>query len=281
MKYSVVIPCFNSMSTIEQALLSVRRQIGPQDCEIVMVSDETAVVARFTEYDRLCDKYKAILCTTDGGVGVCRTTNLGILSVTGEFVHVLHPDDWVLDGFYATMNALSSHHTGRALYCSWHLQCDEHGLARRITPVDYVLPHPLLHCGNPFATSACIVRRDAYLLHGFWDEGLRCTADWELFVRMAAQGGYATYHLPLAAYRGAVDGTASEYTRAAGNLREHLQFLDTVSRYSRIDRPMFLEFLKAKTADQAKRMHAAQDLEAASASANFLLELQETKCSRS
>lgn len=109
-KFSVVIPTYNSEETIERCLQSVLEQTYPV-YELLVVddasSDNTVKVA--SEYlEKSSISYRIIEKETNSGPGDSR--NIGISLVTGDYVAFLDSDDWyALDFLENTMAVLTEH----------------------------------------------------------------------------------------------------------------------------------------------------------------------------
>lgn len=69
------------------------------------------------------------------------------------------------------------------------VRCDDRSLCAR------------LYRSNMILTSTAVVRRDAVLAAGLFDETLRIAEDFDLFLRLAARGGAAVVEQPLVRYR--------------------------------------------------------------------------------
>jgi hypothetical protein len=77
----------------------------------------------------------------------------------------------------------------------------------------------LLSNGNAILTSATLVRREALLEVGVFDERLRCAEDWDLFLRLACRYPYASVDEMLLRYRWHASGlTKQAYPTAEGRL---------------------------------------------------------------
>lgn len=93
MKYSVIIPVYNSEKTIKRCVESITLQNRP-DVETIIINDgstdesESICKALQTEYNNIIYLYKE-----NGGVSSAR--NLGLSAATGEFIMFVDSDDYV------------------------------------------------------------------------------------------------------------------------------------------------------------------------------------------
>ena len=96
MIFSVVIPCYNCVKTLEATVNSIRA-CGLTDYEILLVddgaSDGTAKLC-----DTLCVRYPELRCVHQENAGVSAARNRGIDEAQGEYLWFVDADDTVDDG---------------------------------------------------------------------------------------------------------------------------------------------------------------------------------------
>ena len=98
---SVVIPCYNASSTIEECVLSVMDQ-SLTDLEIIVVDDGStddslAICRRLAEEDERISVYTK----KNAGQGIAR--NFGMSHATGEYIAFVDADDTVENNMYEQM----------------------------------------------------------------------------------------------------------------------------------------------------------------------------------
>ena len=89
---SVIIPVYNSVSTLERCLDSLLNQ-SFQDFEICLVDDGSNDGSSF-----ICDKYSTdnrVIVTHQDNTGVSRARNVGLRMSRGDWVCFVDSDDWV------------------------------------------------------------------------------------------------------------------------------------------------------------------------------------------
>lgn len=102
MKYSVIIPVYNSEKTIKRCIESISLQNRP-DVEIIVINDgstdktESICKALQTEHENI------IYITKENG-GVSSARNLGLSVATGEFVMFVDSDDYVDNNCFDTID---------------------------------------------------------------------------------------------------------------------------------------------------------------------------------
>lgn len=93
MIFSVIIPCYNCVKTLEATVNSIR-VCGLSDYEILLIddgsNDGTAELC-----DRLCGKYERIRCVHQSNKGVSAARNRGIDEARGEYIWFVDSDDTV------------------------------------------------------------------------------------------------------------------------------------------------------------------------------------------
>lgn len=276
MKFSVLVPCYSPIpDQLRHCLRSITSQLDLRQSEVIVLDDCTpdpAVCA-----DVVAGFPGVRLHRTDRELFGCATTNLGFSLAVGEFLHVVHPDDWPLQGFYRAILQAANHVPGVSLYATNHLDCDEHG-----RPFDAPLTNWLrgarqfqpLHEGNPLAVSACVVRRSFYLEHGGWDESLIHTADWEWWVRATTLGSACQIAYPLACFRHHSASHTSRLKRDASNLADYLRMAEKVATYAEVDHTAFRAYVARRARRQAEEFAAKGDAEAAAMNEAFAKELE-------
>lgn len=102
MKYSVIIPAYNSEKTIKRCIDSIASQNRP-DVEIIVINDgstdKTEIICKAlqTEYPNIIYLYKE-----NGGVSSAR--NSGLEAATGEYVMFVDSDDYVDNNCFDTID---------------------------------------------------------------------------------------------------------------------------------------------------------------------------------
>jgi len=200
LKISIIIPAYNAARYVREAVDSALRQTYP-DVEVVVVDDGSAdgtkqVLAPYI-------KKKQIRYVYQKNKGLAGARNTGIRNSSGEYVAFLDADDLFLpekvEGQVEVFEANQSY----AVCYSDLLHFDEGGRSYRHRykyPSGDIL-EPLLHKQfiNPLTVMA---RRKLFDKYGYFDEKLRRSEDWDLWLRWA-QAGVKFYYLdrPLAKYR--------------------------------------------------------------------------------
>lgn len=203
-----MIPTYHSAEFLAQTLCSVLRQDpGPEVMQIEVVDDHSEQ-----------DDPERVTRDVGGGrvaffrqpknVGHVRNFNTCLQRSRGTLVHLLHGDDAVRDGFYATLGAAFEREASiGAAFCRF-IATDGAGnwqtIGPLIAPVAGVLPNWLeqIARGQRLQPPSIVVRRDVYeRLGGFDDRILSYGEDWEMWTRIAAHYPVWYEPEPLALYR--------------------------------------------------------------------------------
>jgi glycosyltransferase involved in cell wall biosynthesis len=253
--WSVMIPTYNCAATLGETLRSVLDQdIGPDRMQIEVVDDSS---------DR--DDPEAIVREVGGGrvqyfrqpqnVGLVRNFETCLQRSRGHYVHLLHGDDFVLDGFYdALQRGFESDPSVGAAFCRWMI-VDEAGNVQTVADPRQDRAGELVDAAVHLAgeqhivTPSIAVRRDVYELLGGFDERLQCAEDWEMWVRIAAN--FTVWYEPslLAAYRSHPESNTGRHHRLAEELRYTAMVIDMIESYLPPDRA-------AEVARTARRNYA-------------------------
>ncbi len=211
---TVVVPAFESARWIEATLASIRAQtLAPR--EIVVVdngsSDDTAALAA---------RAGATVLVRPGG-GPSRARNAGIGAARTRWIAFCDADDlWEPHKLARHRDAARVCPDVSLTFSDWlpfdargplrePALCDDPAYRRvaraRVAPGIVRFARADLNAGfyrSMFVlTSAAVVRRDALLAAGPFDERLRIAEDYDLFLRVLARGCAAAIEEPLVRYR--------------------------------------------------------------------------------
>ncbi len=220
---SVVIPVYNGEKTIRETINSVLNQTFT-DFEIVIINDgsqdATSEIITSIKDDRI-----KLFSYSNSGVSASR--NRGIASACGEFIAFLDADDlWTSDKLEAQLKALQDNPQAAVAY-SWTDYIDESG--QFLYPGSYItlsgdVYAELLVKNFTENGSNPLIRKDALLQIGGFDEALFGPEDWDLFLRLAARYHFVAVPRPQILYRICANSTSSNI------LRQEAQCLKVIER---------------------------------------------------
>ncbi len=240
---SVVIPVYNGEKTIKQTIDSVLNQTFT-DFELIIINDGS----QDGTLDIVCKIQDArIKVFSYPNAGVNASRNRGFKLASGEFITFLDDDDlWIPDKLEDQYKALLNNpQAGVAI--SWTDWIDESG--KIIGRGGYVswegdaLARMLL---NDFVESGsnALIRKQAFIEVGGFDESLTHAEDWDMWLRLAARYHYTTVPKVQILYRIAANSVSSNVVkmeegslqvleRAYANAPASIQHLKQVSLANR------------------------------------------------
>ncbi len=234
-RWSVVIPVHNCSGYLAAALPEVVAQLGSRDdAEIIVVDDNSGddpgeVVERLGG-DRV--RYSP----NPDHLGAIGTFNRCLALASGELVHLLHGDDAVLPGFYATMEEALADPAAVAAICRAN-DVDADGATRYVTR-SYrngtgVWEDALetMAASNRVRAPGIVVRRSAYEAVGGYRTDLPHAADWEMWTRLAAHGPVVFVDEVLACYRKHDASDSSARVKTGENVRERVTAIGVLGGY--------------------------------------------------
>lgn len=206
LQWSVMIPVYNGLAYLEQTLNSVLVQdMGPDIMQIEVVDDVSnegdvaAIVERV-------GKGRVTYYRQPVNVGNVRNFETCIKRAVGEFVHILHGDDYVEPGFFKAVTQLFADYPEAGAACTdWRAVDDlgnsvwtnepvgdERGLLKNW--------HQRIAIRQWLEPPAMVVKRSVYEdLGSFYM--VNCAEDWLMWNRIAAKYPVAYHPEVLAKYR--------------------------------------------------------------------------------
>ena len=222
--WSVMIPAYNCAAYLGHTIESVLAPgLGPEEMQIEVVDDcssdnPDAVVTRFGGRVSLYRQPRNL-----GNVG---NFNTCLARARGRFVHLLHGDDAVREGFYGCLGEALQRHPGAGAAFSRYIAIDEDGHWTTVSPLEAAEPGVLagwldsLALGQRLQPPCIAVRREIYERLGGFDDRLHYCEDWEMWTRIAAS--YPVWHdpAPLALYRIHSDTVSDRNLRTGENVAD-------------------------------------------------------------
>jgi glycosyltransferase involved in cell wall biosynthesis len=223
MTISAIIPAYNAAETIREAIRSIYSQTLKSG-EIIVVDDgsrddTTGIVGREFPECR-------VICQENGGPAAAR--NRGVEAAKGDWIAFLDGDDAWLPPRLATQMEFAAKQPDIGLWCGEARRWAGEGIEATSPGSELLAPFRWLALAdfienNPVATSTVLMRRDLFSRLGGFDTAFRGPEDFDLWLRVAAQGDIGFVQAPLAMYR-CVPGSLSMDERRF--LPEALRVLD-------------------------------------------------------
>lgn len=231
--WSVMIPAYNPPAGyLEETLRSVLVQDpGPEQMQIEVVDDCSPQVDVAALVHKIAgDRVK--VSRTPGNQGLAGCWNMALARSRGEWVHLLHQDDLVMPGFYEALRkgAAADENVGVAFCRHIFVNADGHWLF--LSAIEQ--PHAGLMARAPellaeyprIQTPSIVVRREAYVTLGGFNDAYCYALDWEMWCRIAAR--YLVWYepRPLAIYRSHAGSESSRLARGGEDVWDSLRCVE-------------------------------------------------------
>jgi glycosyltransferase involved in cell wall biosynthesis len=223
--FSVIIPCYNSASTLLQTLESAATQTV-KEIEIIVVDDGSSDEgpARVAEF-AAADPRVRLLRQANSGVSTAR--NRGVQESRGKFIAFLDADDLWDPRYLETHAQRFARDESLGVSFSVIRFIDAHGRASGqvskprlvgLDPAEILATNPCTTC------SAIVVRRTTIEEVGAFDTALRRAEDQEWLFRVSVSGWKIEGDpAPLVAYRNSVGGLSSSLAEMYDSYLEMLE----------------------------------------------------------
>lgn len=235
--FSVMIPTYNCYKYIETAVQSVLQQdMGAQKMQIEVIDD----FSTDGDVEALVKKIgngRVQFFRQQKNMGSLRNFETCINRASGQWVHILHGDDCVADGYYdeiemlfnkfpeagAAFTNLEYIHDDGSHMVFFKKEADEPTL---ITDMLYRLSERIR------MQYACVtVKRNVYEDVGSFF-GVTYGEDWEMWARISKKYSFAYSPRPLAKYREHTENSISSSGFKTGkNFRDNMWVIDQISSY--------------------------------------------------
>ncbi|MCB1772203.1 MAG: glycosyltransferase family 2 protein [Gammaproteobacteria bacterium] len=221
---SVVVPTFNCLDYLPHALASVLGQ-GLEAIEVVVI-DDGSTDGSWPWLQQAAETEPRLRVLRTSHLGPAGARNLGIDRARGQLVAFIDADDVWMPGKLERQLRFHRQYPTMTLSFGNYRQVDESSNElgagfdawqhfRRIAYSESgyrLLPRAaaVLFAENPVGTSTAMVRRDVLQRIGGFDESLPSAEDWDLWLRLAAQGSVGFTDAPSATYRVRVGSETSK-----------------------------------------------------------------------
>jgi glycosyltransferase involved in cell wall biosynthesis len=207
-RFSVMLPTYEPDGKLVRAIESVLAQaLPPAVMQIAIVDDNSrpGLVRELVESVDTTGRVEII--ENDQRLGLCGNWNRAIANARGEFIHLLHQDDYVLPGFYPRIDlGFQQAPTAGMAFCRSRLVDAADRIIRtesrqQWTPGVLANWLPRIAERQRIQTPAVVVARRTYEQLGGYRSDLQLALDWEMWVRIAARFPVWYEPRPLVAYR--------------------------------------------------------------------------------
>jgi glycosyltransferase involved in cell wall biosynthesis len=196
---SVIIPYYRQEQFLAETVQSVRQQTYP-NFEIIVVDDGSPVPATSV----LLEKEDVLVLRMDHRGCPAATRNLGFSRSSGEYLVFLDGDDRLTPGALHIQIKALTERPDAALSFGAQRIIDEAG--NEVRPAHTCRPRKdyflMLLEGNPIGCpGATMIRRDAFIEAGLFDESFRIIEDYYLYLRLARRHPFVRHGSYVVDYR--------------------------------------------------------------------------------
>jgi glycosyltransferase involved in cell wall biosynthesis len=238
--WSVMITAYQRVNYLEQALRSVLEQApGAEHMQIEVVNDGAleaiqAEIAAIVE--RVGQGQVSFYCHSEN-IGHPHIFNLCLQRAQGQWVHLLHDDDWVEPGFYAALQSGIEHAPDiGAAFCRYRMfdnltQKERLSDSERGTPgvVPNWIERIALQCCILFP--ALVVKREVYETIGGFSPKANSCFDWEMWQRIAIRYPVWYEPQPLASFRTHTESESYRLKQLNQQVVDSYQALEVAETY--------------------------------------------------
>jgi glycosyltransferase involved in cell wall biosynthesis len=216
---SVILPVFNGEKTIQETIESVLNQTFT-NFELIIINDGSQDGTLNLVYS-IQDARIKVFSYPNAGVSASR--NRGISRATGEYISFIDADDlWTLDKLEAQFNALKENSEAAVAY-SWTDWIDESSqlIASGVHQTASGNVYKKLLLGDFIASgSNPLIRKQALVEVGGFDESLVHAEDWDLWLRLAVRYHFVAVESPQVLYRKSIHSASMNVVKMeAGSLK--------------------------------------------------------------
>ncbi len=236
--WSVMVPTYNpDLRHLEACLTSVLLQ-APSAAEMqICVYDDGSSVPIESRIGSI-GQGRIEFERGERNAGLSFAWNACLRLAAGQWVHLLHQDDLVLDGFYQRLRSAIERSPEIGAAYVQHCLLDDRGnlgpvLSGNTATEAQIVSNwlEMVFERLTFQTPAIVVKREAYERLGGFRSDYRYALDWDMWKRIAAMYPIWYDPAPLAAYRRHDGATSMEFLRSGRNLEEMRRSIEQSAFY--------------------------------------------------
>jgi len=254
---------------LRQTLESVLQQdLGPEQMQIQVV-DDCSPDGDVAGMVRTIGGTRVEFSRTPKNLGIAGCWNHCIETARGEWVHLLHQDDYIRPGFYQKLTEAAAKYPEVALLATRSDFITEQGAVWKTSERIPELENggravERFFYGTPIQCPGIVVKKSFYDTQGAFNPDLKFVLDCEMWARVVGIAGGVVIPDVLACYRSSDGAATSRMERTAENLRD-IERLNNIfaGRYPGFDRQQALRRVCYRAKTQADWFVKKGDAEAA------------------
>jgi glycosyltransferase involved in cell wall biosynthesis len=246
--WSVMVPVFNCGSYLPQALMSVLQQDPGPDLMQIEVVDDFSTDMDVEEIVRSIGKGRVSYYRQQENVGSLRNFETCLNRARGQWVHLLHGDDFILPGFYEEIQSLFQAYPEAGAAFTGYYIVKANGEILYTNPTLSEKPGyvenwlDIVGQSQPIQPPAMVVKRSVYEKLGSFF-AIQYGEDWEMWVRISAT--FPVVHSPqqLANYRMHTTSISSRCFISGEHLKDITKVIDIVQSHLPLEKRKLLKRL--------------------------------------
>lgn len=249
--WSVMIPAYNCSIYLEKAIKSVLAQDRGEENMQIEVVDDCSMDDDVEALVKRIGKGRVGFYRQQKNVGSLRNFETCLNRSIGKYVHLLHGDDFVENGFYVAIEELFDQYPEAGAACTGFGHVDEQGNFlypdKKINSVKGILRDWLENIaqGQKLQPPCVVVKRNVYEdIGGFY--GIHYGEDWVMWVRIASKYPVAYNPLQLAEYRIHDDNITSGSFQSGQHVKDMIKAIDLIQPYLPPEKKKTLKALALK-----------------------------------
>lgn len=234
--WSVMIPTYNCANYLKRTLESVLLQDPGKEKMQIEVVDDNSTDADVEVIVTTVGKGRIKFYKQPENRGSLRNFETCLNRSHGQYIHLLHGDDYVEPGFYIEIENLFNQYPEAGVACTGFWYIDEKG--NYLYPNTKIAGQPgilnnwliILAQGQKLQPPAVAVKRSVYEhLGGFF--GMHYGEDWEMWVRIAAHYPFAYTPLKLVKYRVHDENITAVSFQSGQHIKDMIKAINIIQSY--------------------------------------------------
>jgi glycosyltransferase involved in cell wall biosynthesis len=244
--WSVMIPTYNCIGYLTAALTSVLAQDQGADRMQIEVIDDASTDGNIQGLVEELGKGRVVFYQQPENRGSLRNFETCINRSRGEYIHLLHGDDFVEEGFYTKIEQLYTQFPGAGMAFTGFWYVDGNGKQlysnSKISDQTGVIKNWLstIAEGQKIQTPAVVIKRSVFESVGGYF-AVHYGEDWEMYVRIAEKFPVVFSPERLASYRIHDNNLTSRYFLTGQHIRDIIKVMDIIQAYLPEDKRAILK----------------------------------------
>jgi glycosyltransferase involved in cell wall biosynthesis len=220
-----MIPTCNRLTFLKETIQSVLSQAPSASKMEICIVDNSTDPINWKAFLSLDELRRVTIYRPPTFLSMYQNINYCIELAKGELIHLLHDDDFILEGFYDEIESLAYMYPQLSLYATRCYYVDNHSQIIGETPHLFHLEGPShdpqdLFVDNHVQFAGTVVRSQFYSENGGFNLSLKYCPDWEMWIKAISIGGAVASPKILASYRLHSNSGSNTSEQTAENLEE-------------------------------------------------------------